>query len=190
MSESGIGSRVSERPAPVPSNPDLAVVEAWVAELDEHRLGPSGRVAMLVETPRPHEHAERESVQAVPGKGFAGDHGRKSFYLGKHVPGREVSAVALDTLRVLGVDPIVVGDNLITEGFDLAALEPGDRVRVGEEVVLARSERAHRPCSVFRERTSPEAFAVVRQQRYRGALFVVERGGTIRLGDRIERIAD
>ncbi len=171
-----------------PSNPDLTIVKAWLTELEQQRLGATGTVAMLVETPRPKEHIERDSVTAVPGKGFAGDHARKSFYLGKHVPGREVSAIALDTLRVLGVDPMVIGDNLITEGFDLAALEPGDRVRVGEEVVLARSEREHRPCSVFRERTSAEAFAVVRQRRYRGALFIVERGGTIRSGDRIERI--
>ncbi len=143
---------------------------------------------MLVETPRPHEHARREAVTAVPGKGFAGDHGRKSFYLGRHVPGREVSAVALDTLRVLGVDPLVVGDNLITAGFDLGALAPGDRVRVGEEVVLVRSPREHRPCAVFRERTSAEAFAVVRRARWRGALFVVERGGTLRTGDEINVI--
>ncbi len=171
-----------------PSNPDLAVVEAWVDALERQRLGPRGTVALLVETPRPHEHVARDAVTAVPGKGFAGDHGRKSFYLGKHVPGREVSAVALDTLRVLGVAPLVVGDNLITEGFDLAALEPGDRVRVGE-AVLVRSEREHRPCSVFRERTSAEAFAVVRQARYRGALFIVEEGGVIRTGDAIERSA-
>ncbi len=181
--------RDSGRVALKPSNPDLRVVEAWLAELGAQQLGAGGTVAMLVETPRPHEHVARQRVAAVPGKGFAGDHARKSFYLGKHVPGREVSAVALDTLRVLGVDPLVVGDNLITDGLDLAALEPGDRMRVGEAVVLVRSEREHRPCGVFRERTSAEAFAVVRQHRYRGALFVVERGGTVRTGDRIERVA-
>lgn len=172
-----------------PSNPDAATVQAWLDELDRQQLGPRGTVAALVETPRPHEHVVREVVTVVPAKGFAGDHGRKSFYLGKYVPGREVSAVALDTLRVLGVDPIVVGDNLITEGFDLGALDPGDRVRVGETVVLARSPRVHRPCSVFRERTSPEAYAVVREDHYRGALFVVEVGGTVHVGDVIERIA-
>jgi MOSC domain-containing protein YiiM len=171
-----------------PSNPNAATVQAWLDELDRQQLGPRGTVAMLVETPRPHEHVAREEVTVVPARGFAGDHGRKSFYLGKYVPGREVSAVALDTLRVLGVDPVVVGDNLITDGFDLAALESGDRMRVGESVILARSPRAHRPCSVFRERTSPEAYAVVREQRHRGALFVVEAGGTVRVGDVIERI--
>lgn len=170
-----------------PSQPDAVVVADWLAELARLDLGDAGRVAQLVETPAPHEHAPRDVVEAVEGKGFAGDHERKSFYLGKHVPGREVSAVALETLSILGVDPIVVGDNLITQGFDLAALEAGDRVQVGE-AVLARSWREHRPCSVFRERTSPEAYAVVRQQRHRGALFVVERSGTVRRGDTITRL--
>lgn len=172
-----------------PSNPDAATVRRWLEELGALRLGPRGTVAALVETPHPHEHELRERVTVEVGLGFAGDHGRKSFYLGKYVPGREVSAVALDTLRVLGVDPVVVGDNLITEGFDLGALEPGDRVRVGDAVVLARSPRPHRPCTVFRERTSPEAYAVVREARWRGALFVVEAGGTVRLGDTVERVA-
>jgi MOSC domain-containing protein YiiM len=181
--------RTTPRERIEPSDPDTATVAAWLDELGRLPLGPRGTVAALVETPRPHEHERRESVTVEAGKGFAGDHGRKSFYLGKYVPGREVSAIALDTLRVLGVDPVVVGDNLITEGFDLGALEPGDRVRVGGTVVLARSPRAHRPCTVFRERTSPEAYAVVREQRHRGALFVVEAGGPVRVGDVIERIA-
>ncbi|NBC16813.1 MAG: sulfurase, partial [Bacteroidetes bacterium] len=69
-----------------------------------------------------------------------------------------------------------------------ATLEPGDRVAVGDEVILARSPRPHQPCTVFRDRTSPEAFAVVSRERHRGALFIVERGGTILQGDRLERL--
>lgn len=170
-----------------PTHPDSRIVADWLAHLGRLALGDVGRVAHLVETPVPHEHVAREVVEVVAGRGFAGDHGRKSFYLGKHVPGREVSAIALETLRVLDVDPIIVGDNLITEGVDLATLDPGDRVQLGE-VVLVRSWRAHRPCTVFRDRTSPEAFAVVREQRYRGTLFVVERGGALRVGDTISRL--
>ncbi|MDX1530428.1 MAG: sulfurase [Rhodothermales bacterium] len=171
-----------------PSHPDPAVVERWLDALAAQPWGEAGRVALLVATPRPKEHVAQEAVRVVPGKGLVEDHRRKSFYLGKHVPGREVSAIALETCRTLGVDPVLVGDNLITEGLDLAELEPGDRVRVGEEVVLARSWREHRPCSVFRQRTSAEAFAVVRQRRLRGALFVVERAGAIRMGDPMVRI--
>lgn len=145
-------------------------------------------VAYLVETPDPHRHALREKVEVVLGRGFAGDHEKKSFYRGKYVPGREVSAVAVEVLDVLGVEPITVGDNLITRGVDLAALQEGDRLYIGD-VVLERSWKEHRPCITFRNRTSPEAFAVASQDGYRGALFVVREGGNIRCDDaiRVER---
>lgn len=175
-------------PASSTARYDRERVDHLLDQLGALRVGVEGTVALLVETPEPGRHVTREAVTAVPGKGFAGDHPRKSFYKGRLVPGREVSAVSLEVLRVLGVAPVVVGDNLITRGVDLARLEPGDRVGVGE-VLLVRSEQDHRPCTVFRDRTSPEAFAVVSRDRHRGALFVVERGGTIHRGDAI-RILD
>lgn len=167
---------------------DRDKAEALIDELGQLDLADAGRVHLLVETPQPHRHATRESVRAIPGRGFAGDHAKKSFYKGAFVPGREVSAMALEVLQAVGADPVVIGDNLITEGFDLMALDPGDRVRVGDEVVLERSRRSHDPCVAFRERTSPEAFAAVSRDRYRGALFVVRRPGTIRQGDPIQRL--
>lgn len=163
---------------------DREKVDELLARLAEIRWSPEGCVAGLVETPEPHRHVLRDEVFAIEGRGFAGDHGRKSFYRGSYVPGREVTAISLDVLDVLGVDPIVVGDNLITQGIDLARLNEGDVVRVGE-VELERTSRPHRPCMTFRDRTSPEAFAVVSRDGYRGALFNVRRGGTIRKGDAI-----
>lgn len=175
---------------PSPTSPaiDRRRVAAYLHALERVAYADEGRVALLVETPEPGRHVARDEVTAVPGKGFAGDHARKSFYRGALVPGREVTALNAEVLRVLGVDPVVVGDNLVVEGIDLSVLEPGDRLRVGE-VVLRRSDRAHRPCTVFRDRTSPEAFAVVSQGRFRGTLFVVEEGGRIRRGDPVVRIA-
>ena len=167
---------------------DRDEADALIETLHQLDLGDTGRVTLLVETPQPHRHATPDSVRAILGRGFAGDHARKSFYKGAFVPGREVSAVAREVLDAIGVEPSVIGDNLITEGIDLMALEPGDRVRVGEEVLLERSQRPHDPCVAFRERTSPEAFAAVSQDRFRGALFVVRRPGTIRVGDAIERV--
>lgn len=174
----------------MPTSPsiDRAQASALIKQLRALDLGDTGRVALLVETPRPHRHATPDAVQAIPGRGFSGDHARKSFYKGAFVPGREVSATAREVLDVIGAEPSVIGDNMITEGIDLMALEPGDRVRVGDDVVLERSRRPHDPCVAFRERTSPEAFAAVSQDRFRGALFVVRRPGTIQLGDAIERI--
>ncbi len=167
---------------------DRDQADALVENLRQLGLGDMGRVALLVETPQPHRHATPDAVRAIPGRGFSGDHARKSFYKGAFVPGREVSAIAREVLDVIGAEPSVIGDNLITEGVDLMALEPGDRIRVGDEVVLERSRRPHDPCVAFRERTSPEAFAAVSQDRFRGALFVVRRPGTIRLGDAVERV--
>lgn len=158
-------------------------MEALLDRLVALELGRNGTVAHLVETPAPGRHAACEAVEVIAGKGFAGDHARKSFYRGQYVPGREVSAMSREVLHVLGVEHLVVGDNLITEGLDLAALRPGDVVRAGREVVLVRSDRTHRPCTVFRDRASPAAYEAVRVAPYRGALFVVRRGGTLRLGD-------
>lgn len=163
---------------------DREKVDNLVAKLNSIRWGrPS--VACLVETSQPHRHAARDEVDVVVGKGFAGDHEKKSYYRGEYVPGREVSAMASEVLQVLGVDPVVVGDNLITEGIDLSKLSEGDAVRIGD-VLLERSGKAHRPCVPFRNRTSPEAFAAVSQSNARGALFVVRKGGRIQCGDSIE----
>lgn len=163
---------------------DRDKAQAYVDRLNQLELGTTGRVHMLVETPRPHRHAAREAVDVVPGRGLVGDHDRKSFYKGAFVPGREVSAMTVEALQVFGADPVVIGDNLITEGVDLAALEPGDRMQVGG-VTLERSNRPHRPCTAFRNRTSPEAFAAVSQDRWRGAMFVVRTPGTLHVGDPI-----
>jgi len=92
--------------------------------------------------------------------------------------------MTLEVLQILGIEPKVVGDNLITQGIDLGRIEEGVCVRVGE-VELRRSNKAHRPCQTFRLRTSPEAFAAISRERYRGALFNVIRGGTIRKNDSI-----
>lgn len=144
-------------------------------------------IAHLVETPEPHRHVERGEVEVIAGRGFAGDHEKKSFYRGAYVPGREVSAMALEVLQVFEVDPVIVGDNLITRGVNLSALNSGSMLRMGD-VVLERSLKEHRPCVHFRNRTSAEAFAAAARAGVRGALFVVREGGTIRRGQQIELV--
>lgn len=89
-------------------------------------------------------------------------------------------------MNALGADPKRIGDNLITRGIDLGQLAPGDRLHIGA-VALVRSDHEHRPCATFRERTSDRAFRLA-ARGYRGVLFIVERGGVIRVGDAI-RIA-
>lgn len=166
---------------------DRAHVERMLALIGKIEWQEEGRVAGLIETPEPHRHATRKEVMAVVGRGFAGDHPQKSFYRGVYIPGREVSAISAEILHILGVDPVIVGDNLITAEIDLGGLHAGDLLSVGD-IVLERSSRPARPCITFRNRTSPEAFAVVSRKGYRGALFNVREGGMIRVGDPIRVI--
>ncbi len=164
-----------------------AQMQAYLEALAGLAFGDEGKVAMLVSKPAPGVHEPKDSVTVVPGFGFAGDHERKSWYRGCVVPGREVSAVSLEVLEVLGVDPLVVGDNLVTQGLDLMALQPGTRLQAGE-VVLVRSEVPHRPCLLFKERTSPAIFSVA-ALGHRGALFVVEQGGRLEVGTPLRIVA-
>lgn len=142
-----------------------------------------GRVAFLVEKPAPGVHELRDRVSVIAGRGFGGDHSRVSWWKGRLVPGREVTAVALEVLGAMQVAPDVPGDNLVTAGLDLAALRPGDRLGVGG-IVLVRGPEPHRPCATFRHRAGGEAFEAA-AAGYRGALFRVEVGGVLTVGDPI-----
>lgn len=143
-------------------------------------------VADLIEKTAPGVHARRHSVDVGP-RGFSGDHPRKSWWRGSEIPGRDVTAMAAEVLDVLSAGTDVPGDNLITLGVDLGAIEAGDRLMIGD-VVLRRSLKPHSPCDVFARRTSPEAMRAVAATNTRGALFVVEKPGTISTGDAIRLV--
>ncbi|NNF03048.1 MAG: sulfurase [Rhodothermales bacterium] len=147
------------------------------------RYDADAAVADLIEKTAPGVHARRDRVEVGAG-GFTGDHPRKSWWRGKEVPGRDVTAMAAEVLEAIGVSADVPGDNLITRGVDLGALEAGDRLMIGE-VVLTRSRKPHSPCDVFARRTSAAAMRAVASTNTRGALFVVEKTGTISRGDAI-----
>ncbi len=160
---------------------DDALLATYLQALEALRFEPIGRVAYLVESPAPGRHLLRAALTLEVGVGCPGDHARR------HTPGREVSAMSLEVLRVLGVRPEVPGDNLILEGIDLRTLRPGDRLLVGD-VVLERSDRSHHPCATFRTRTGPEAFEAVAQTGLRGALFVVRKGGVVHVGNPVRKL--
>lgn len=142
-------------------------------------------VAGLIEKPAPGVHVRVSTVHVVQDVGFAGDHARKSFWKGKEVPGRHVTAIAREVLDALGALWDVPGDNLITSGVDLSALKEGDLLRIGT-VVLKRTAKPHRPCDLFARRISEEARQAVLASGTRGALFVVERGGELSSGQIIQ----
>ena len=79
----------------------------------------------------------------------------------------------------------VPGDNLVLEGVNLQALQPGSLVRIGPSVVLKRAQKTHRPCDLFARRISEEARQAVLNRELRGALFSVVHGGTLTLGDAV-----
>lgn len=151
--------------------------------ISESPTGDSGLVAYLVGKPAPGVHEPLEEVVVEAGRGFVGDHPRKSFWRGSEIPGREVTAVSIEVLRAMGVAPDIPGDNLVTRGIDLGSLAEGDRLEIGD-VILERSAKPHRPCALFRDRTGEAAFRVA-SDGFRGALFRVIRGGRLRIDDSV-----
>lgn len=168
---------------PVDEHEGMRTAEDILSAISASQFAREGSVAYLVEKPEPgvHRVAERVTVQA--GLGFNNDHARKSFWKGKIIPGREVTAASIEALRAMGASPDLPGDNLITRGIDLSALGAGDVLLIAE-VILRRSPATHKPCALFRTRLGDAAFRAAANGQ-RGALFVVEQGGEIQVGDPI-----
>lgn len=85
--------------------------------------------------------------------GLVGDKQRQSFHGGRH---RAVCLLSIEEVRSLQADgvecepPGAFGENLLTEGLEGAALRPGDRLRVGEEVLLEVHD-VREPCGTLRK---------------------------------------
>ncbi len=88
------------------------------------------------------KHVQKQAVDRVvlvPDKGIEGD----AHYGFGH---RQVSLLAdesVDKMRekgLAGLKPGAFGENLLTRGIDLLSLQIGDRLRVGDEVVLEVSQ--------------------------------------------------
>ena len=148
-----------------------------------------GRVVGLIEKPGPGIHASRDQIHVKEGIGCSGDHQKKDFWKGERIPGRQITMFSSEVARFLGVDPVVVGDNIVSEGIDLSKLNAGEKIAIGS-VTLTRSEKNHRPCELFAERVSQEAKEAVLETNMRGALFYVETSGTIQMGDSITLLYD
>jgi MOSC domain-containing protein YiiM len=86
-----------------------------------------------------------------------------------------------------GVDahpPGAYGENLTTEGLDSHALRPGDRLRVGAEVVLELFD-VREPCGTLKKVDQRFPDLMVGRS---GWVCRVVTEGTVRAGDRIERL--
>jgi MOSC domain-containing protein YiiM len=104
---------------------------------------------------------------------------------------RQVSLLALesiDKMRAAGLDvgPGDFAENLTTQGIGLCTLPIGTRLRVGETAILQLTQIGkicHERCAIFYQAGD----CVMPKE---GIFAVVERGGRVRRGDRIEVLAE
>lgn len=97
---------------------------------------------------------------------------------------RQVLIMDKETLDALELLPGTIRENITTEGINVNGLEPGDRLRIGEAVLQIAMPCT--PCSLM-DKIRPGLRKEIRGRR--GMLCRVLRGGMIRTGDAIEKVA-
>jgi hypothetical protein len=157
----------------------------------------AGSVRALCVRREPGVHDSPDAVQVGVQDGVAGD--RWSFGWQARDPERTAQVTLMNAavaeLVAAGRHPLhEAGDNIVVD-FDISAehLPVGSRIRVGE-AVLEVSEVPHTGCSKFAARFGQDALRWVnwrhwRARRLRGMNCRVVSGGTVRVGDVIERLS-
>lgn len=97
---------------------------------------------------------------------------------------RQVLLIEEETLEALGLSPGVVKENVTTRGIDLTGLALDTRLRLGSEVELWVTGPCH-PCGLMDEIRDGLQEEI---RGRRGTLAWVKRGGSVSVGDRVERI--
>ena len=119
-----------------------------------------------------------DAAEVVPGLGFAGcTHARRR---GK----RPVLLVDKETLDAVGLQPGIIRENITTSGLNVNGMALGESLRVGDAVLEVSAVCT--PCDQLEKiRTG------LRRELYgrRGVLCRVVKGGMIRSGDAIVRLA-
>ena len=127
-------------------------------------------------------------VARVTAEGVEGDGHRNLRYHGG--PDRAVCVYSLEAIRALvaeghTVAPGTLGENVTVEGVDWSMVEPGTRLRLGDDVLLEVT-RYTSPCFNIKGAFVGGEFARVSQKRHPGWSRVYARvllEGTIRTGD-------
>ncbi len=166
---------------------DEARLARYAERLAGLRYGTVGLVETLILSPAPSRHDSVLSLQVLPESGVCGQYPGKQWWLGRRVPGRQISAVSADVLDALDIPHDVPGDNLIVRGLDLGRFAPGDILRVGD-ALLTVTPTPHRPCSKLARRTSLTQMKAISAGRLRGVLLDARAPATICVGDPVERI--
>lgn len=137
------------------------------------------QVHLLFRAPRHGLPMERLlATEIIADVGFAGcAHARAGT-------DRQVLIMDKETLDALELLPGTIRENITTEGINVNGLEPGDRLRIGEAVLQIALPCT--PCSLM-DKIRPGLRKEIRGRR--GMLCRVLRGGMIRTGDAIEKVA-
>jgi len=128
-----------------------------------------------------------ETVRVAP-LGLDGDGHRDHEHHGG--PGRAVCLFAMEAIRELQAEghPLAagaLGENVTLEGLDWSAVQPGARLRLGEEVLLEITGYKT-PCFNIRPAFRGGDYSLVSQKRHPGRSRVYARvvsTGTLRRGD-------
>jgi len=172
-------------PEPILDNTILiAEYEARLAALHFRTIG---IVEALFVSPEPDYHRPVASLIVVPEIGVEGQYPGKQWWLGRRVPGRQVSALSADVLDALEIGYDIPGDNLVIRGLDLERFGPGDTLRIGDALLVV-TPTPHRPCAKLARRTSPVKKELLSVGKRRGLLLDACRTATISLGDLVERV--
>jgi MOSC domain-containing protein YiiM len=126
--------------------------------------------------------------------GLAGDdHADRRYHGG---PDRAVCLYSMELLEALAdeghpVAPGALGENVTTRGVDLGALVPGDRLALGDAVVLEIASYAD-PCRTIAHCFLDRAYDRVSHKRHPGSSRLYARvlvGGRVRTGDSVRKVA-
>jgi MOSC domain-containing protein YiiM len=148
----------------------------------------SGRVAWIGLRPeRRNPVTPVQSAELIAGQGLAGDHyktardGPRQITL---IQREDLEAIA-SFLGVARVDPGALRRNVMVEGINLLALKDR-RIKLGEAELAWTGECD--PCGRMDETLGPGGYNAVR--RHGGITARVTKGGTVRVGDIVERLLD
>ena len=141
----------------------------------------TGRVvAVCVSERKGTQKEDVREVRLVKDSGIEGD-----AHAG---PGhRQVSLLALESAKImkdkgLDIDSGDFGENIVTEGLDLKHINPGTRLRVGEEAMLEITQigkECHDRCAIYYKAGD----CIMPKE---GIFGTVQVGGVVRVGDEVE----
>ena len=123
--------------------------------------------------------AELRADHGIVGDAHAGDWYRQISLL-------DIESIDIMIAKGANVSPGGFAENITTEGIEMSALKVGDKLRLGEEVEIKITQfgkQCHGRCKIYEQIGD----CIMPRE---GVFARVGRGGSIRVGDDIEVIAD